>query len=81
MKQIYEIHDDNGVIKSGEYYELIHIWNANYLADWAFEKYYGHLNRNPDFLIREWYGKLRLFCLIDENMSGPGKHINNHVKD
>jgi hypothetical protein len=81
MKLIYEIHDDKGVIKSGEYYEIIHIWNTNYLSDWAYEQYYGHLNRNPNYFIMEWHGKLRLFCVIDENMSGPGIHINRHCRN
>jgi hypothetical protein len=70
----YEIQDDKGVLFKGTPMEIMYIWGSNYYNDEFFEKTYGHLNRNPKHIIKEWEGRLRVVAIIDEADRGPGKH-------
>ena len=74
MKVIYEIQDDKKVLFRGDPSEIMHIWNTTYLADWAFQEIYGHLDRDANKYIDKWEGRLRIACIIDEIDAGPGSH-------
>ncbi|MCW3084241.1 MAG: hypothetical protein JWP12_1607 [Bacteroidetes bacterium] len=78
-KDNWEIHDDNGCISKGDYNKIIHQWNINFLADWAYKNIYGNTDRNPKLIIKEWSGQLRLICVVDENSSATGKHYNTSL--
>lgn len=73
-KKQWQIHDDNGVLLSGDQSEMLYAWNINCMADWAFKKIYGHTEREDKWRIKEYSGDLRLICVVEHAKFSSGTH-------
>jgi len=70
----YAIIDDNGLIFKGCLDTMVYVWNINTLADFALREIYGHIDRNPKWIIKNWNGSLKLLHIIDRMSYSEGKH-------
>lgn len=62
----WEIHDDKGLLLKGTQSEMLYAWEINSLASWAFKEIYGDIPRNPLYIIKEFYGSLKLIHIVSE---------------
>lgn len=72
----WAIKDDEKILVQGQYDYIMHVWNVNTLIDEAFQRYYGHINRDKALIIKEYFGGLQLIQIIYDLPCVQNRHRN-----
>jgi hypothetical protein len=77
----WAIKDDEKILVKGRYDDIMHIWNVNTATDEAYERWYGHRNRDQSLIIKEYFGGLQLIQVVYDLPCEQRRHLNSFYKE